>query len=189
MADTKGSALSSFTPVLSDLLYGIDDPGGTPTSGKFTLTALRDLLSANAGTLLADAGSNSAPAYSFAGETATGLYKSGTGSISIVSGSTEGMRFESALGGSFRSGGLLWWSSSSTVGAYSARDVVLSRAAAGVLRIAGASAGAALQFPEMTAPAGATDAARLYAEDNGAGKTRLMVIFPTGAAQQIAIEP
>lgn len=46
------------------------------------------------------------------------------------------------------------------------------------------------QFTEMTAPAaGATNTVRIYAEDNGAGKTRLMAIFPTGAAQQIAIEP
>jgi len=43
---------------------------------------------------------------------------------------------------------------------------------------------------EMTAPAaGAVNAGRLYFEDNGAGKTRLMVLFNTGAAQQIAIQP
>jgi hypothetical protein len=30
---------------------------------------------------------------------------------------------------------------------------------------------------------------RIWAEDNGAGKTRLMALFPTGVAQQIAIEP
>jgi hypothetical protein len=30
---------------------------------------------------------------------------------------------------------------------------------------------------------------RIYAEDNGSGKTRLMAKFPTGAAVQIAIEP
>jgi hypothetical protein len=43
---------------------------------------------------------------------------------------------------------------------------------------------------EMTAPsAPAANKARIYAEDNGSGKTRLMVLFPTGAAQQIAIEP
>lgn len=30
---------------------------------------------------------------------------------------------------------------------------------------------------------------RLYAEDNGGGKTKLMVIFNTGAAQQLAIQP
>lgn len=46
------------------------------------------------------------------------------------------------------------------------------------------------QFGEMTAPsAPATDSVRIYAEDNGAGKTRLMALFATGAAQQIAIEP
>jgi hypothetical protein len=38
-------------------------------------------------------------------------------------------------------------------------------------------------------PAGVATAARIYAEDNGAGKTRLMVQFATGVPQQIAIEP
>lgn len=43
---------------------------------------------------------------------------------------------------------------------------------------------------EMTAPvAPAANGYRLFAEDNGAGKTRLMVQFATGAAQQVAIEP
>ena len=43
---------------------------------------------------------------------------------------------------------------------------------------------------EMTAPAApAANGYKIYAEDNGAGKTRLMVLFATGAAQQIAIEP
>lgn len=52
------------------------------------------------------------------------------------------------------------------------------------------TAGGALQFTEMTAPAApATNSVRLYAEDNGSGKTRLMALFPTGAAVQIAIEP
>jgi hypothetical protein len=31
--------------------------------------------------------------------------------------------------------------------------------------------------------------ARIYAEDNGSGKTRLMAVFPSGAAQQLAIQP
>ena len=48
----------------------------------------------------------------------------------------------------------------------------------------------ALQFGERTAPAApATDNVRIYAEDNGSGKTRLMALFATGAAQQVAIEP
>lgn len=46
------------------------------------------------------------------------------------------------------------------------------------------------EFLEMTAPAaGAANTARLFAQDNGAGKTQLMVIFNTGAAQQVAIQP
>lgn len=47
MADTKTTALSAFTPVLTDIMYGVDDPGGTPISGKFTIQVLMDLLEAN----------------------------------------------------------------------------------------------------------------------------------------------
>ncbi len=43
---------------------------------------------------------------------------------------------------------------------------------------------------EMVAPsAGAVNTGRLYFEDNGSGKTRLMCLFNTGSAQQIAIQP
>lgn len=43
---------------------------------------------------------------------------------------------------------------------------------------------------EITAPAApGANTARIFVQDNGAGKTQLMVIFPTGAAQQLAIEP
>ena len=46
------------------------------------------------------------------------------------------------------------------------------------------------QLTEMTAPsAPATNSVRIYAEDNGAGKTRLMALFATGSAVQIAVEP
>ncbi len=70
-------------------------------------------------------------------------------------------------------------------------DTRLSRDSAGILRLtAGASGGAALQGEEQTAPAAPpTNGYRIYAEDNGGGKTRLMVRFATGAAQQLAIEP
>ncbi len=48
----------------------------------------------------------------------------------------------------------------------------------------------AMEFDEMTAPgAGAANTGRIYFEDNGAGKTRMMVIFNTGAAVQVAIQP
>lgn len=47
-----------------------------------------------------------------------------------------------------------------------------------------------MQMTEITAPsAGASNTVRLYAEDNGSGKTRLMALFASGAAQQVAIEP
>ena len=49
MADTKTTALAAFTPVLADLLYGVDDPGGSPDSGQFTITALRTLLNTTPG--------------------------------------------------------------------------------------------------------------------------------------------
>jgi hypothetical protein len=48
----------------------------------------------------------------------------------------------------------------------------------------------AMEFDEMTAPgAGAVNTARLYAVDNGAGKTQLVVIFNTGAVQVLATQP
>lgn len=57
----------------------------------------------------------------------------------------------------------------------------------------GAAAGAAsgvLSMAEITAPsAPAANGVYIYAEDNGAGKTRLMARFNTGVAQQIAIQP
>ena len=49
-------------------------------------------------------------------------------------------------------------------------------------------AGGYLELGEMTAPAGTADRARIFAEDDGGGKTRLMVQFPTGGAIQLAIE-
>jgi hypothetical protein len=43
---------------------------------------------------------------------------------------------------------------------------------------------------ETTAPGnGEADTCRIYAVDSGAGKTRLMAVFNSGAAQQLAVEP
>jgi hypothetical protein len=71
------------------------------------------------------------------------------------------------------------------------RDLSLSRVAAGVLGLSGASGvGSALELREQTAPsAPSADRVRLYAVDNGSGKTQLMALFASGAAQQVAIEP
>lgn len=80
---------------------------------------------------------------------------------------------------------------SSTTGANGAADSSLFRIGAGVVGVRGAtvSAGAALNFLEQTAPsAPAANQVVLYAVDNG-GKTALMALFPSGSAQQVAIEP
>jgi hypothetical protein len=71
-------------------------------------------------------------------------------------------------------------------------DTGIDRAAAGVIRLTNASTGgAALNLIEITAPASAPAAncANIWLEDNGGGKSRLMIRFATGTAQQIAIEP
>ncbi len=82
-------------------------------------------------------------------------------------------------------------------------DIALMRNAAGVVEVTNGTANTYRdlklrnliqteysQLTEMTAPAApATNSVRIYAEDNGAGKTRLMALFATGAAQQISIEP
>jgi hypothetical protein len=47
-----------------------------------------------------------------------------------------------------------------------------------------------VEMTEMTAPAaGPVNTCRLFTQDNGGGKTQLMAIFNTGAAQQVAIQP
>ncbi len=82
-----------------------------------------------------------------------------------------------------------WCSGTSIVSTPS--DTGLARSSAGIVKITNGSTGAgALHLQEQTAPsAPATNNVYIYAEDNGAGKTCLMALFPTGAAQQIAIEP
>lgn len=69
-------------------------------------------------------------------------------------------------------------------------DSAFVRVAAGIVGLTdGSTGGSTLELTEQTAPTGSANKARIYAEDDGGGKTRLMVIFGSGAAQQIAIEP
>jgi hypothetical protein len=78
-----------------------------------------------------------------------------------------------------------------SAGPANGRDVAFQRSGSGVVAlIDNTSGGGALEFREQTAPAApAANRVRIYAEDDGAGKTRLMARFATGAAVQIAIEP
>lgn len=70
-------------------------------------------------------------------------------------------------------------------------DTGVTRASAGVVKVTnGSSGGGALQLQEMTAPpAPPADGGILFLQDNGAGKTQAMILFATGAAQQVAIQP
>ena len=71
-------------------------------------------------------------------------------------------------------------------------DITINRAASGVIGMTAANGttGAVIEMGERTAPsAPGANKGRLYLQDNGAGKTQLMVLFASGAAQQIAIEP
>lgn len=72
-----------------------------------------------------------------------------------------------------------------------APDTGLKRTAAGIVGITnGSTGGGSLSFIEITAPsAPAANGCYLYVEDNGSGKTRLMALFSSGAAQQVAIQP
>jgi len=78
-------------------------------------------------------------------------------------------------------------------GGSSSHDVVLSRASAGLLHLSAGNLwidNAYLEITERTAPGTpAANDLRIFAQDNGAGKTQLMALFSTGAAQQIAIQP
>ena len=72
------------------------------------------------------------------------------------------------------------------------QDIALERTASAILTIYDIrhSTGITLELKERTAPsAGGTNTVRIWAEDDGGGKTRVMALFNTGAAQQIAIQP
>lgn len=83
MADTKLSALATATPVGTDIVYLLDDPGGTPSSKKATVSSLINLFTVSEGDVtdheaaltitesqISDLGSylTSAPVTSVAGE-------------------------------------------------------------------------------------------------------------------------
>jgi len=73
------------------------------------------------------------------------------------------------------------------------RDVIISRKAAGIVSFdstTSANGQAALHLSERTAPsAPAANGVYIYTQDDGSGKTQLMALFSSGAAQQIAIQP
>lgn len=160
------------------------------------------------GQIFAPDGSGGAPSYSFSTKATVGFNYLGGDGIGIPLGNGGGARIAlMAIGGmnSFVSNdaGGFGWANAVNIISNSSLDTALSRISAGVVGVGTGTTGSFAgslkltnitevgyhEMTEMTAPAGAADNARIFAQDNGAGKTRLMVIFGTGAAQQIAIEP
>jgi hypothetical protein len=71
-------------------------------------------------------------------------------------------------------------------------DLGIGRSDAGVLQINNGTAGGSAGFEmfEMTAPGNpAANGARVYAEDNGSGKTRIVAKFADGSTAVIATQP
>lgn len=136
----------------------------------------------------------------------TGFVQAGSGGVFLNSGSNYvGLSSFGNKAVGLLSDWFVGWKSATTGdGTATGWDTAVGRNAAGVVEINSSVAGTFRdlklrnivgqtgyhEFTEMTAPGGgATNNARVYAEDNGSGKTRLMVIFPTGSAVQLAIEP
>lgn len=168
---------------------------GTPGANQnITLTP------GGTGTVLHPLGTYGAPGIGFVGYPNTGIYTTDGTSMGFSFGSAVGVLMSTTRLG-LAVGVLLGWNQG-TAGQY-ADDIALARNAAGVVEVNNGTAGTWRdlklrnliqteynQLTEMTAPsAPATNSVRIYAEDNGSGKTRLMALFASGVAQQIAIEP
>jgi hypothetical protein len=99
---------------------------------------------------------------------------------------------DATLGIGYSSGSGTWEFAASYAsgGAFHPMSWIVYGAEAMRLSSTGLAVTGVIEGAEQTAPAApAANGYRIYAEDNGAGKTRLMVKFATGAAQQLALEP
>ncbi len=160
-------------------------------SDKWTVNTSGTLTGASGSIVLVPQGTVSAPAYSFSGDTNTGLYRSAADEIDLAVGGVSSFSFFPD-GMRSISSGVIGWSAGDAAIAGGSTDTRMLRSAAGIIKFAGTSSsvGGAIELLEMTAPSTpSANHVRLYAEDNGSGKTRLMARFPSGAAQQVAIEP
>jgi hypothetical protein len=112
------------------------------------------------------------------GSTALETTSSSSERIVVTGGVRTSDRLQVGSGGGSSSACTMWLTNGDANGA--------------VMRLINGGGGAAgIDLAEYSSAPGAPSAnvARLYAIDNGSGKTQLMVRFNSGAAQQIAIEP
>lgn len=154
------------------------------------------------GPTLAPDGTIALPAYSFANEPSSGWYRGAAGDVRLsvlgvnrivanptstaINGPDGGAYFGIFNGFAQVNSAYINMASSGV------SRVRIGAPADAILRFSNSadSAGVAIEGLEQTAPSAApANGYRLFAQDNGGGKTQLMVIFNTGVAQQIAIQP
>lgn len=167
-------------------------------SGNFQLTAAS---SGNGGIVVSKTSNKSA--YLGAGTNGAGFEFDSAGffvispnpSASVLSGAFSGTPAVYVGGNGndirFRSGAAVGFTS--TADASGTVDTASSRVIAGFVGFGTGAAGngaGGIFLSERTAPAApASDGVYIYAQDNGGGKTQLMALFSSGAAQQVAIQP
>jgi len=127
------------------------------------------------------------------------MKQSSTGDVGIRYGLGSTISYMMGVDNSVAGDPLVWSTAASATAVLGTGDIMILTSAgslgvglgAGVAPATKLDIGAgAITLSEMAAPgAGAANTCRIYAVDNGAGKTQLMAVFASGAAQQIAIEP
>lgn len=158
------------------------------------------ILTASVAARAAD-GSAATCSISFTNSTNTGFF-TGSDRLHQVANGQHILTLRTGHGGTLRSDSPWGWAAT-TDPSGGTRDTGLGRSAAGVTEFNNGTVGtlrdATLrnvigqtgyhEMVEMTPPAaGAANTVRVFAQDNGGGKTQLMAQFPTGGAVQIAIE-
>ena len=151
-------------------------------------------------------GSVTAPSLRVGTNTGTGwaVTADGVGLAGIANGAFTAQIYPNGAAGFSMQGSLpIGWIAAGFTGTTAqVNDTALSRISAGVVGVGTGAQGSVAgslsltnatlagyeSLIEMTAPAGVANHARLFAQDNGGGKTQLMVIFGSGVAQQIAVE-
>lgn len=140
-------------------------------------------------------GTAAAPTYQVgvAGAQTLGIYRGDNTGLSLTDGTNPFVSFHPTYQVVCVQSGISYgWAASSTT-ANATLDTGVSRKAAGIVSFDTSTNGdglASLHLSERTAPsAPAANGVYIYAVDNGAGKTQLMALFSSGAAQQIAIQP
>lgn len=182
---TSGS-LSSLLSATSDGQLKLSNAAGT-TYGTYGYTVG---VTGDVGRLALGAGTYGF-AYVAGGSNSMYAVTASTYGLGTTLGSTQNGSWSSTLL-RLNSGHSIAWNSAANF-ASGSTDLVLRRSAAGVLQVNEGSndtKGAIEVFESASDPsAPSANGARLFAKDNGAGKTQLCVRFNTGATQCFATEP